>query len=460
MTRLPLRSLSRSGQWLLAILVVGFGVQVALWWIVGSYFSVDVFASISFFGQDGWCDADTQGVGIHCFGDYFLPAQLALSSDPWSGRIGINPYPGLSIMPFWLLEGTAQVLELPRLGLAIYLTALFFSVSAAAWWASRRLGVDRTAMVLLVIGPVSIPAIVALDRGNSTGLVVPFLLWFYIATSRNRRWQATAALVVMAGIKPQYAALAVALVALRWWKQSFLAVLIIAISHMVAFLVWPTAWLSSVNGVVAMAREYQQYSLVSAAHPAQFSFAHGLYAVEIGLTSIVPALRSVTGPTLAVSIQGVTGTAILLVTLLVVGLAGSRIPNDLRLILLIIASSLGVGTVYGYYGVVVLVVAAMILRPLNSHESSSECALRPVISSDRYSLLINAYRGLIVFAVVSSLVRLPLPLKVPESEGLIQTTSSIAALAWLLVVVVGLAMGVMGRIPKQGLFNANGLDRT
>lgn len=76
---------------LLILLVISFDLLfVTSSFVLTQYFGEDVATSITFIAEDGhWsaqpsgkCDLATEGVGVHCFGDYTLATRFAERADP------------------------------------------------------------------------------------------------------------------------------------------------------------------------------------------------------------------------------------------------------------------------------------------------------------------------------------------------------------------------------------------
>ena len=108
----------------------------------------------------------------------------------------------------------------------------------AVWAARGARGLERV-VVFVALGAAAIPAWAVIDRGNSAGFVVPIALVFLVAL-RRRRWGLVTIMVVLAAlVKPQFAVLAVALLAARQWRWGGLALAGVAISNLAAYLLWP-----------------------------------------------------------------------------------------------------------------------------------------------------------------------------------------------------------------------------
>ncbi len=459
------RGLSQSAQLLIAICLSLLVVSQLLWWAATSYFMVDREASISFMSNDGWCNAETHGVGIHCFGDYYFIAWKALSSNPWDLEIGANPNPALGMLPIRALQGSAELLNMPRLGLMIFLLIVLVSLSSAAIWAMQGLTLDRMAMVLLVAGPVTAPALIALDRGSAVGLTVFPLLWFAVSVLKSNRWQSVLALILVSSIKPQFALLIFVVISLGWFKESIVSAVSILSTQLLAFGLWPNVWPQSMVNSFNMISGYQNYTYAADPYPPQLSFAHGISTIEFGLRSLFGSLSidslSIDPTTLsAVRWQSSVGLVISLVVLLSIALARSRLPLDLRLILaMAVCSYASSGTVFAYYGVVSIVIAALIIRPIGLEEQSVgavETQWHLIVKPKRTAGTIA--RGMIILATAISLTVLPLPIFVPyefanSMDGIVFTTSYLSTIAWLGTVLVCLGLGIFGKFSSQRLFS-------
>jgi hypothetical protein len=79
----------------------------------------------SYLVADGWCDSQVQGVGKHCFSDFYYPILSSDMPNPWSGSP--NPNPPLTNYYYKLL---APISENGRAGLIVYFTFLLITFSA------------------------------------------------------------------------------------------------------------------------------------------------------------------------------------------------------------------------------------------------------------------------------------------------------------------------------------------
>lgn len=436
------REQTKSGDGLLALLLFGLGASVIGWWGATSYFNVDVAESISFRGNDGWCEPTDEGLGVHCWGDYYFPVLLSEEPNPWTSPLGSTPYPALGLLPFRLLGNLTTFVGVERLGLIVFLVALCISLSAVALWASSHFTLDRTAAVLLVIGPASVPALIAIDRANPIGLAAPALLWFAVATLRENYRGAAVAVVAAAAIKPQYVILVVILLSVRRWREALVAVSAALGVHLIAFLFWPRP-LQTIRDALASMSAYQDYQSIGADYPPNISLARGLFVVE-------RALRQMFGITTetwhSVDYGHLTGVAVLGLFAVASIFLGSRVPIDFTIIVVIALASIATGTSYGYYTVFGAVIAALILRPVTSGTPNEP-------SAQTWSHRLVRY--LVIGATVLTIIRVPLPGIInAATDGIVTNTNAqFIPLAWTIVAVTGLAMVLFDRLPGNRIFN-------
>jgi hypothetical protein len=227
----------------IVLLVTAFSTAVG--YMLAQWFSVDVVTSLLSFPEDCFGNWGTN-TGRHCFGDYAMVVGAGLRPNPWEPYAMFAPHapflpggPPASMLPHLLFGYPAKLLGAPGLGLFGYLLALTAAVISPAVWAARgAIGLERV-VVFVALSAAAIPAWAVIDRGNSAGFLVPIALVFLIALCRQR-WGVVAMMVVLAAVvKPQFAALVVALFAARQWRASGLAVGGVAASQLGAYLLWP-----------------------------------------------------------------------------------------------------------------------------------------------------------------------------------------------------------------------------
>ncbi|MEO2139315.1 MAG: glycosyltransferase 87 family protein, partial [Thermoleophilia bacterium] len=241
---------------LLTLLIGLFAVGVVVGWASTSYFGRNPAAVESFAPTDGWCDPASQGLGVHCFGDFQVP-RLFLDEesiyDPIYPAPGVkpvpNPYTPTSMAPH-VFAGAVEWVGLgQRTSMVVFLVLLAVAMLAPALWSILgRPGRPRDWLPLLVIGVASGPFLTMMDRGNSAGFAVPFILLFALYVRRRPEWVAPVAMIGAALIRPQFILLALALIAFGRIRSAAAAVAAWAALSIAAFAVIPGGFASNLSG--------------------------------------------------------------------------------------------------------------------------------------------------------------------------------------------------------------------
>lgn len=208
---------------------------IPTWWIQGAYRGVPVTEVFSFRVKDLHCDAKVQGIGQHCFGDYYHPRNILSTTFDNNAA-----YSAVANFPFAITQWLEIILNLgPRGGLLVYLAASGVALCVPAFYAlSRSSGLARS-IVLVVLGVSALPVLITLDRGNNIAFIVPLLMG-YVALSREKRYTIAAVCLALAcAIKPQFLLAYVLLLGLRQWRALVLGAVTFLSVTLIGFLVWP-----------------------------------------------------------------------------------------------------------------------------------------------------------------------------------------------------------------------------
>jgi hypothetical protein len=247
---------------MLGIILIGSALSAAVTYVLTQYYSVDVLSSLVSFPEDCYVDSEIH-IGRHCFSDYSMVVKAVLRPDPWAAYPLLPPhplvrmqYPAAGMIPHFLFGLLGKLLGAPRLGLIGYLVALTISVVSPAVWAARGArGLERV-VVFVALGAAAVPAWMVIDRGNSTGFLVPIALVLLVALCR-RQWGLVTTMVVLAAlVKPPFAVLAVTLFAARRWRWGGIAIAGIVVSNIAAYLVWPRAFPATIGESIHNFRDF------------------------------------------------------------------------------------------------------------------------------------------------------------------------------------------------------------
>jgi hypothetical protein len=260
---------------------------------ISSYFQIPLTSMLSFNVADGWCNAVTQGVGAHCFGDFYYTLTFLEQSNPWS--TAANPYPPIALLIFKPFAFLVELFPSTQFGLFAYLGFLVASLLSIPvhLFMTKKMGLSQSILVgMLIIS--TTPVIVGLDRGNIVVLCVP-ILYFFLHFERDsdskRSFIFWLALVL---IKPQFAILG--LIYLRnghltgALKKAILGFSLFCAS----FLLYPIGLKENLRAYLSQLVGYQDYGSLGNVFPVNISLASALSLVDVFIkTSTVGATQVV-----------------------------------------------------------------------------------------------------------------------------------------------------------------------
>ena len=342
------------------LVLAGFvDATLFVWFIVGRYWGWDVPSDITFFPNDGWCLGRGYGLGVHCFGDFSLSAQMAGHANPWSGVPTPNNYTAGALLVYKLFQALGSLVGSSELGLLTYLATMTAGMLVPTFWAVRGSEWSRKMVIIALLGVTSIPVIVSFDRGNAIGFIAPVLLGLFVAMARRWARRTIALLVLATLVKPQFGLLVFVLLARRQYRQMAVALFAIVITNFLAFLVWPSGFPQSIKVAYTTIMHYNGIQAVSAVWPTNFSFAHGVAVVEGAFRWL---LGRSPGAPFANASGAVVADCFILVACVLIIVLGRRIPLAITIALLGSLASFGPTVAYSYYCVFAVPVGAALVH--------------------------------------------------------------------------------------------------
>jgi hypothetical protein len=247
------------GDRLLTTLTVFVGISFLAILVLGSYFDQPITQALSFDIEDGQCEPSTQGVGVHCFGDYQdIRKQLELAII-WDGTR--NPYPPTGLLANVVVKPFENLFGI-RSSLFAFTALLFLVVASPAIYSARKNKNRNTLMLRFSFLTIfAQPIISTLDRGNGSGFAVPFLTLYAFKLDRNSNWYATLAVAGAASIRPQFIVLAIGLLVFGQIKHFFISICASISIILIPFIFWPgnirtnfTMWFSNITSYSSVAK--------------------------------------------------------------------------------------------------------------------------------------------------------------------------------------------------------------
>lgn len=256
------------------IIGVGFlgsiGLVISL--LLASYLGQPFSETLSFRIDDGWCDKSSEGVGVHCFGD-FGTARTADFREP----IYETPSVSASNTPFTLFIWSIFRSIPYQLGVLMYLISLFGGVVGTVWVATKRLPFTERAALSMSIGVLNVGVISAVDRGNHVAWLVP-ISYVYLRSVQQNRWSsAVIPLALLASLKFWGILFIIPLLVHKKWRESAQAIgITVAINHIcIGF--YQGSYVSKIAGMLnaTLSRD----------------FAAGVANYSVGLITLLDRLR-------------------------------------------------------------------------------------------------------------------------------------------------------------------------
>ena len=217
--------------------------------------------TISWFVEDSWCDPKTQGVGVHCFGDFAAPSAIMNEKNPWDHVINIA-YTPINFLYFKLLN--AEFIRSIDLHLPVFLNLLLTLVALSVPGLHMILSTNNRKIksrgkLLLLLSLCSAPSLIIIDRGASMFLLFPLVYFFYLSIQKIERRKAMLILFIMTLWKPQMMFLAI-LVYTSFGLLNFLKVCFASVSGiLLSFVIFPNGLAQNVISWFENSREYQNY---------------------------------------------------------------------------------------------------------------------------------------------------------------------------------------------------------
>jgi hypothetical protein len=315
-------------------LISVFGIFLSIF--IPSYYNWNLTEILSNRVKDGWCNPQKEGVGLHCFGDFFAPIGIAGNQDPW--EVGINPNPPFAMLIFKLFYFISN-LTTPRISLLLYLLIIFIAFSLPAlhaWRQSTKLYQEK--LLYLLVYFTSMPAISLFDRGNVIALTLPMLYFSFLCIQKNPH--ITVVLLVAAVlIKPQLAIFSIILLATRNYRYFATILVSGTVLNLMGFLFFHNPKVSFINWISSIIN-YPSYAGEGKIYPVNISLRNTLYLMDKSFQSNL-------------SDTFIQTTASIVVLIFVVSLLFSinRLPLGQIFYQVVILSLVAGGTVFSYYAI-------------------------------------------------------------------------------------------------------------
>ncbi len=225
-----------------------------------SYAGLAYSEIISFLVQDGWCEPKSQGIGVHCFGDFYAPITISSMSNPWSDALNLA-YTPLNFSYFNVIASDYVTSLSPKLPLFLNLIFAVFALGFPGFhMILQKAKVGLSGKWILAVMLTSTPSLMMLDRGSNNFLLVPLLYMYYIKVHEGKLKLSFALLVAMSLWKPQMILFGLLFFTKFGLNKSVLAIVTTISSLLLSFMLYPRSMTASILDWIGNSREYQTYA--------------------------------------------------------------------------------------------------------------------------------------------------------------------------------------------------------
>ncbi len=173
---------------------------VAIFWalLIPGYIGQAPSRVISYYIDDGACDPEIQGIGVHCFGDFYYNIAVGRLDNPWSSVP--NPNPPLMQLFYEIFAPVSD----SRIGISIYLMLLIaLTLIPLILIKCNKIFPHHECSLLMLFVLTCSPFLIAIDRGSFSIAFFPLTFFLFYAHVKNQRLKENIILILMVLLKPQ-----------------------------------------------------------------------------------------------------------------------------------------------------------------------------------------------------------------------------------------------------------------
>lgn len=385
----PLKNL-RSTERFVSVYLSCLAVAIFIQQFLPGYLGYSTIAANSFKTSDGWCEPQKEGIGDHCFGDFYYPLTFIGTDNPWEGVM--NPYPATSIIiyqPFdWLAE-----LTIPRVSLSAYVVCLILSLLFPILhlrFIAKEIN-TKNFVLLLIVTLTCAPALMSIDRGNIQLFLIPSLYMFLRGCLLNNQKQFFVYGLICVCIKPQFIVLAFVIYILIGLKRAISWLLISGFIYLLSFLLYFRSFPQNTLDWLRQSIDFQDYAERGVLMPVNVSISSDIDVILNIMNLEVPQT----------TVKGIVYVLLIGFTILFLRNLKKRslIHN---FVLVLFYPLLFTGSVFHYYLTIIYVPFLFYIACLNQSEHSGSIKIFNRIEANQPSLsrpLQN--KAFLVFALLS-----------------------------------------------------------
>ncbi len=242
---------------------------------ISSYFSFPSTAALSVVVEDGWCNSKEQGLGLHCFGDFYYPLGFVNFPNPWVDSP--NPYPPFAALVFKPFAFVQSLMPNSYWALYLYLLMLITAILLVPYLISKKFKLsNNNKFFLFALTITSTPILVAMDRGNVIALTFPLLYLFLMAEIEGEHRKAFIYWTIMVLLKPHLSILGLLFFRNKQMRRGVLNCLFALGFFLASFIFYPVNIAENFKSYLHQLISYQEYVVSGSLYPVNVSLGNTL----------------------------------------------------------------------------------------------------------------------------------------------------------------------------------------
>lgn len=274
----------KSATVILSIYLMLLGLATMVMSLLPSWLGYKSSEAISYKVEDGWCEIKSQGIGNHCFGDFYYPLTMTNLSNPWAA----TPNPGTPATNLFYKFFAKLTETFPgQFPLVLFLALSLVSVVIPLIHIHLRIfhgSILKTSIVSLVVFSSS-PLLISIDRGNNQFFAIPLMYFFIYSLRVGLEGRALVFGVILTLFKPQFALFVLVFFIYRNWRRVRQWITYSAAGYIVGFAFHYQSFPQNIKSWLGQVYSYNGYAEKGAVFPVNLSMSN-LIEIVLKVTEI------------------------------------------------------------------------------------------------------------------------------------------------------------------------------
>jgi hypothetical protein len=210
--------------------------------------------------SDGHCDPITQGIGLHCFGDYYFPLNFINDIYPWDTD-GAPPYSAAALLVFSFFNKLSTIFNIGSIGLITYLIISPFTLLFMLVKSFRKFRYPVLYLVIIFTHIIaSYPFLFAFDRGNSILLALPLLIFLFKSYQEKNYSKFLIFVILLSFIKIHFIIFLLILLTTRKIGKILLFGFVAIVANILPFVIYGNNFLHNLSSYLHEVLSFQEYT--------------------------------------------------------------------------------------------------------------------------------------------------------------------------------------------------------